>query len=105
VRKVILEWLVLPSIARKELAMTHVTTLTSKGQVTIPKEVRDELGLKPRDKIRFSLENGHVVLRKAYPSLEDIVGSLPPLGMPIEDAIEEAKAERAQRLMTKLRCS
>jgi AbrB family looped-hinge helix DNA binding protein len=82
-----------------------VTTLTSKGQVTVPKEVRDELGLKPHDKIRFSLENGHVVLRKAYPSLEDIVGRLPPLGMPIEEAIEQAKEERAQRLMAKMRLS
>lgn len=85
--------------------MTRVTTITSKGQVTIPKEIRDELGLKPRDKIRFSLENGYVVLRKAYPSLEEIVGSLPPLEMPIEEAIERAKEERAQRLIAKMRRS
>jgi AbrB family looped-hinge helix DNA binding protein len=83
--------------------MARVTTLTSKGQVTIPKEVRDELGLKPHDKIRFSLENGHAVLRKAYPSLQDVVGSLPPLGMPIDEAIEQAKEERAQRLIDKMR--
>jgi AbrB family looped-hinge helix DNA binding protein len=82
--------------------MEPVTTLTSNGQVTIPKVVRDELGLKPRDKIRFSLENGHVVLRKAYPSLEDIVGSLPPLGMSIEEAITQAKEERALQLQTKI---
>lgn len=85
--------------------MGQVTTLTSKGQVTIPKEIRDELGLKPHDKIRFSFENGHVVLRKAYPSLEEVVGSLPPLGMPIEEAIEQAKEERAQRLIAKMRRS
>ena len=85
--------------------MTGVTTLTSKGQVTVPKEVRDKLGLRPHDKIRFSVENGHAVMRKAYPSLRDIVGSLPPLGMPIEEAIEQAKEERAQRLMAKLRRS
>lgn len=57
--------------------MAPVTTLTSKGRVTIPKEIRDELGLKPHDKIRFSLENGHAVLRKAYPSLEKVAGSVP----------------------------
>jgi antitoxin PrlF len=38
--------------------MAWITTLTSKGQVTIPKEIRDELGLKPSDKIVFSLEDG-----------------------------------------------
>jgi len=28
-------------------------TITSKGQVTIPKAVRDRLGLRPEDRIRF----------------------------------------------------
>ena len=83
--------------------MTQVRTITSKGQVTIPKEVREVLGLRPNDKVRFSLENGHVVLRKAYPSLAEVIGSLPPLGLPIEDAIDQAKEERAQRLSAKLR--
>lgn len=82
--------------------MTQVRTITSKGQVTIPKAVREALGLRPNDKVRFSLENGHVVLRKAYPSLAEVVGSLPALGMPIEDAIDQAKEERAQRLSDKM---
>jgi len=29
------------------------STVTSKGQVTIPKEVRDQLGLKPGDRVHF----------------------------------------------------
>lgn len=32
-------------------------TVTSKGQVTIPKDVRERLGLKPGDQIRF-VEDG-----------------------------------------------
>jgi AbrB family looped-hinge helix DNA binding protein len=84
--------------------MAHVTTLTSKGQVTIPKEIRDELGLKPHDKIRFSLENGHAVLRKAHPPLEELAGSLPSLGIDIsvEEEIELAKKERARELVAKM---
>ena len=82
--------------------MAQVRTMTSEGQVTIPKEVRDELGLRPRDKVRFSLENGEVILRKAYPSLAEVVGILPPLGMSIEEAITQAKDERAQRLIAKM---
>ncbi len=37
------------------------TTLTIKGQVTIPKQIRDSLGLKPGAKLDFAVnENGEV---------------------------------------------
>ncbi len=42
------------------------TTLTSKGQVTIPKAVRDRLNLKPGSAVDFGLtSDGRVVLTKA----------------------------------------
>lgn len=41
-----------------------MATVTSKGQVTIPKSVRDELGITPGCQVRFDLENGRVVLRR-----------------------------------------
>ncbi len=44
--------------------MDKVTTLISKGQVTIPKEIRDELGLRPHDKIRFVIEDGEGRFKK-----------------------------------------
>jgi len=75
------------------------TTLTSKGQVTIPREVRVALGLKPSDRISFAIEGTEARLRKAFPSLEEVVGSLPALGMPIDEAIDLAKQERAKRFV------
>ena len=40
--------------------------VTVKGQVTIPKQVRDRLGLKPGDRVAFETdEQGRVSLRKA----------------------------------------
>ena len=40
------------------------TTLTVKGQVTVPKKVRELLGIKPGSKVTFELKpNGDVVLR------------------------------------------
>lgn len=40
--------------------------LTVKGQVTIPKRVRDALGLKPGDEVDFVVESsGSVVVRRA----------------------------------------
>lgn len=39
--------------------------LTSKGQVTIPKPIRDELGLLPGIAVEFTVEGDTVVLRRA----------------------------------------
>jgi AbrB family looped-hinge helix DNA binding protein len=45
------------------------TTLTSKGQVTIPKHVRDALGLGPGSAVDFDVDElGRVVLRPARPT-------------------------------------
>jgi antitoxin PrlF len=39
------------------------TTLTSKGQVTIPKAVRDHLGIRPGSKVTFTLaEDGKNII-------------------------------------------
>lgn len=44
------------------------TTMTSKGQVTIPKPIRDALHLTPGSAIEFSVnEQGEVVLHSAKP--------------------------------------
>ncbi|MEY4785075.1 MAG: hypothetical protein RIR41_3010 [Pseudomonadota bacterium] len=39
--------------------------ITSKGQVTIPQDVRDQAGLMPGTDVEFVLEGKRVVLRKA----------------------------------------
>lgn len=45
------------------------TTMTVKGQVTIPKHLRDALGLKAGSRVTFAVnESGEVVLTKASPS-------------------------------------
>jgi AbrB family looped-hinge helix DNA binding protein len=41
------------------------TTVTTKGQVTIPKAVRDLLGIEPGSSVTFDIaEDGRVILRK-----------------------------------------
>lgn len=51
------------------------TTLTSKGQVTIPKAVRDRLGLEAGDKLRFHFQSdGKVVVE---PERSGPLGRLP----------------------------
>jgi AbrB family looped-hinge helix DNA binding protein len=39
--------------------------ITSKGQVTIPQEIRDELGLLPNTEVTFEVVDGEARLRKA----------------------------------------
>ncbi len=47
------------------------TTLTQKGQVTIPKVIRDQLGLKPRQKVSFELTGDAATITKP-PTLAEI---------------------------------
>jgi len=61
----------------KERAMTTDATLTSKGQTTIPKEIRDSLGLQPGDRMTFTLmPDSTVVLRVKTKSVMDLAGLL-----------------------------
>ncbi len=50
--------------------MTTTATLTSKGQITIPKELREKLDLKKGDKLVLVEEEGNIILRKV--SLEEV---------------------------------
>ena len=53
------------------------STLTSKGQITIPKKVRDTLGLHFGDKIEFVMtEKNEVLLRPITKKVDDVFGLL-----------------------------
>ena len=45
--------------------MPPTSTISSKGQVTVPIEVRHRLGLKEGDRVEFLFEEGRTVLRPA----------------------------------------
>lgn len=76
-----------------------VSTLTSKGQITIPKEIRDKLGLKVGDRLLFTLDRkGSVVLRaQRHSPLGTMPGLLGHLAGKRAVSIEEMrKAVRAR---------
>lgn len=51
------------------------STVTIKGQTTLPKDVRKVLGLQPGDKLRYILLDGEVRILRARPVL-DLEGAL-----------------------------
>jgi AbrB family looped-hinge helix DNA binding protein len=72
------------------------TTLTSKGQVTIPKAVRDELGLKEGDRIAFRvLEDGTVIVEPETVELLELKGILKPkrTGISVADMDQAIRAK------------
>ncbi|TKT75373.1 type II toxin-antitoxin system PrlF family antitoxin [Aquamicrobium sp. LC103] len=83
--------------------MGYQSKVTSKGQTTIPVEVREYLGLKPGDQLVYSVRDGKVELRARNLRAIDLVGMLgkPPNGPKtleeIEEGIGEAMAEHAMR--------
>ena len=54
-----------------------LATMTSKGQTTIPKEIRDALCLQAQDQIQFTLtSDGTVIMRAKKRSIKDMYGIL-----------------------------
>ncbi|SJM89930.1 Transcriptional regulator, AbrB family [Crenothrix polyspora] len=74
------------------------TTLTSKGQVTIPKNIRDYIGLHAGDKIEFVItEKNEVMLRAITKKVDDMFGALyKPGRSPV--SIEDMNAAIAQKI-------
>ena len=52
------------------------TTLSSKGQMVIPKSIRDRMRLRPGDRLEVLLRDDRIVIRKPAGSLDDLSGSL-----------------------------
>ena len=54
-----------------------VSTISSKGQITLPSKFRKELGLKPNDRVSIEASGNSIVIRKAV-DLLDLAGFLGP---------------------------
>ena len=68
--------------------MTTDATLTSKGQTTIPREIRASLGMKAGDRMTFTLmPDATVIMRVKRKSISEVAGSLHKKGrkpIPVE---------------------
>jgi len=73
--------------------------LTSRGQTTIPKSIRERLQLEPGDRVLFLERDGEVVLQPVKQTLRDLRGSVTPRkpGEEYDQIRKEVKKEVAKR--------
>lgn len=83
------------------------TVITSKGTTTIPKEIRDSLGLTPGSKVKYTMQRGRVSIERAL-TIDEVRAQnakLMPkelLSEPTEAIIEKARERRGAELKKKL---
>lgn len=79
--------------------MDERARLTSKGQVTVPKRVRDALELHQGDELVFRVQRNRAIVAKT-PDFLELAGSVPvpaaKRGTPWDEVIRRTRAERAQ---------
>lgn len=79
--------------------MVAITRLTSSGQLTMPVEVRRELGLAPGDSVLWTKDAaGNTIVRPMRYTIEELDGIVPAIDHPsaetdFEDMIAEAQEE------------
>lgn len=70
--------------------------ISEKGQVTIPKKLRDQLGIRVGDELDFEIEHGRLVVAKLVEQdpLDAVWGMLPPEaleGLSVDEWIDEMR--------------
>ena len=75
------------------------STITRKGQVTIPKAIRDRLGVKEGEKVLFVMRGEEVALKVVKGTILDLRGSVKPSAHPedfekIRQSVRQAVAKK-----------
>lgn len=89
--------------------MGALAKVTSKGQITLPKEVRDRHNLKPGDMVEFVERDGETVVKARNVRAIDLAGMFHRPGMKpvsieeMDEAIGDAVAEDYESLMREWR--
>ena len=86
--------------------MKHIlASVTERGQVTIPSEVRRLLGIRARQKVAFEIDGNEIKLVSAGPTLEEVFGAVQPLCKPVdfERLTQDAWTAKAERTAQDLR--
>ncbi len=77
------------------------TSMTQRGQVTLPAEVRRILGVKPKEKVTFQVDGDDIRIVPAQFTVESVRGSVPPLREPktLEEIYDSAGDDHARHVL------
>jgi antitoxin PrlF len=69
-------------------------TVSEKGQVTVPKSLRERLDIRPGDELDFSAEGGRLIALKATSEdpVDAVYGSV-DLGRPTNEIVRELRGD------------
>jgi AbrB family looped-hinge helix DNA binding protein len=82
------------------MADTHIAVLSSKGQIVIPKDIREALGLREGAKLEVALEGHRVVLRtvsEKYPDWRSLQGAYGPVDQTTSEILAEGRREEFEK--------
>jgi antitoxin PrlF len=80
--------------------MGHFSTITSKGQLTVPQEIRKRLGLQTGDRVEFVMEESRTIVRPArtetnpFAKLIGILGPFPGGEEGIKAWIDDMRSDK-----------
>jgi len=86
----------------KKKTLTDKFVLTKKSQITLPKQVREFLGVKPGEQITFVIEDNSVKIMPVKSKLEENFGKVKPIQKPedfkqIREFVEKEIAEESMK--------
>ena len=83
--------------------MEYVTTLTTSGQITIPKALRELIGVKKSDKLilKYDAKSNHVYFEKPY-TLEDMIKAFDRIQTNFPPKTKKAIKENADKTADEL---
>jgi AbrB family looped-hinge helix DNA binding protein len=73
--------------------------ISTKGQVTVPAEIREKLGLTPGTVVTFEISDGCALIRKGGPGKHpvDLVYGKLKLARPVDELLDEMRGPRPRR--------
>ena len=82
--------------------LTNKSVLTKKSQITLPKQIREFLGVKPGEQITFVIEDNTVKILPVKSKLEENFGKIKPIKRPedfkqVREFVEKEIAEESMK--------